>query len=488
MNAPMRRPFLLLLALLALLATRAQTPAAVDRLLAQPEMRGATFALLVRDLRTGRAVAAYDTLRQVTPASVLKLLTTATALELLGEDYRFETALEYDGEIQADGTLAGNLYIRGGGDPSLGSEHIADPDFLTPWLAAIRQAGIRRIEGAVIADERFFDSEGISPKWLHEDMGSYYGAGSYGLSAYDNLYRLTLRSYAAGTRPDILQTRPAQAGLRFHNHLVAQNRASDSTLILGAPFAADRYLYGVVPANRRQVTLKGDIPDPALFLATHLTEALQAHDIPVGGQPSCYRLLKEAKRWPTAPRTLLTTTYSPPLAELARITNHASHNLFADALLKTLGRRYPLRPAERINAFDRGVSIIRQYWETRSLDLSTLWMNDGSGLAPTDKVSASFLVDLLAYMASPSAKAGEAFQRSLPVAGESGSVRNFLKGTRLEGKAHLKSGSMSRTRAYAGYVDYGGHRYAVALFANQHGFTGARVNQALARLLLALFP
>lgn len=482
----MIRSLAIALGLATALATQApleaQVPAAAKTLLKMKETRGATFSMLARDLTTGRVVAAYDTLRQVTPASVLKLVTTATALELLGPDYRFGTTIEHDGTILPDGTLDGNLFIHGGGDPSLGSGHIEPTGFLEEWLAAIQKAGIRRIKGAVIADERFFDEEGISPKWLNEDMGSYYGAGCYGISAFDNLYRLTLKSYGAGTRPDIISTEPDMPDLRFHNYLTTQERPSDSTLILGAPFAAERFLYGAVPANRQRVVLKGDIPDPPLFLASYLTEALREQGIKTEGKPGSYRLLKEAKRWPTGKRVKLVTTWSPPLSELIRVTNFASHNLFADALIKTLGRQYPLKGQERINYFDRGVAVVRRFWEERGVDTSTLWIHDGSGLALADKVSASFLVGVLSHMA-----ADETFVASIPKAGVSGSVRNFLKGTRLEGAARLKSGSMSRVRCYAGYVEHGGKRYAVALFVNNFALSGSQMNQQLSRILLELF-
>lgn len=469
-------------ALMAQTPLKAQVPAAAKTLLKMKGTRGATFSMLVRDLSTGRVVAAYDTLRQVTPASVLKLVTTATALELLGPDYRFGTTIEHDGTILPDGTLDGNLFIRGGGDPSLGSGHIEPTGFLEEWLAAIKKAGIRRIKGSVIADERFFDEEGISPKWLYEDMGSYYGAGCYGISAFDNLYRLKLKSYGVGTRPDILSTDPEIPGLQFHNHLTTQNRSTDSTLILGAPFANERYLYGAVPANRQQVVIKGDIPDPALFLATYLTEALQEQGIQTTGKPGDYRLLKEEKHWPTGKRVELVTTWSPPLSELIRVTNFASHNLFADALLKTLGRQYPLKEGERISYFSRGVEIVRRYWKERGVDTSTLWIHDGSGLAMADKISAAFLIGVLERMAD-----NDVFVASIPKAGISGSVRNFLKKTKLEGVARLKSGSMSRVRCYAGYVDYGKKRYAVALFVNNHALTSSQINQRIERILLETF-
>ena len=165
----------------------AQTPAPVKRLLQAPYMRGASFSLVVKDVQDGRTVYSYDTERLQSPASVLKTVATATALELLGEDYRYPTTLEYDGILE-NGTLKGNLYIKGSGDPSLGSSHFAPGQnkFLTTWIAALQKAGIRHITGSVISDESIFDTEGASIKWLREDMGNYYAPGSYGLSIVAN--------------------------------------------------------------------------------------------------------------------------------------------------------------------------------------------------------------------------------------------------------------------------------------------------------------
>ena len=170
--------------------TEAQVPQPIRQLLRQPYMEGASFSLMVKEVESGRTLFAYDTLRQMTPASVMKSLTTATALELLGADYRFPTTIEYDGTIE-QGCLNGNLYIKGSGDPSLGSSFLEEEiDFMGEWIAAIRNAGIQTIEGAVIADEQLFDTEGTSLKWVVEDMGTDYGAGSYGLNVFDK--RLTL--------------------------------------------------------------------------------------------------------------------------------------------------------------------------------------------------------------------------------------------------------------------------------------------------------
>ena len=483
-----RNKIVLLCLLICLhLLAGAQTPAPVKWLLQAPYMRGASFSLVVKYVQEGRTVYSYDTDRLQSPASVLKTVATATALEILGEDYRYPTTLEYDGILE-NGTLEGNLYIKGSGDPSLGSSHFAPGQnkFLSTWIAALQKAGIKHITGSVISDESIFDTEGVSIKWLREDMGNYYAPGSYGISIFDNMYKLSLQTGAAGTRPVLKGTEPDIPFIRFKNYLKAAPVSSDSAYIIGAPLDDVRYLYGVLPANREAYVLKGDIPDPALYLARYLTDQLQQKGIRVDGSPSCYRIEVEENRWKKGERKEIVTTYSPTLREIASICNHVSHNLYADALVKTVGLQYKPRRNEMISSFGRGVQVVKEYWEKKGLDVFPLRMNDGSGLAPADKVSAGFMGELLVYMATESA-VSDAFIASLPQAGIEGSVRNFLKGSKLQGKAHLKSGGITGVRSYAGYITKDGKTYAVAVFSNNYSCPMSRMTRALEKLLLQLF-
>ena len=483
-----RNKIVLLCLLICLhLLAGAQTPAPVKWLLQAPYMRGASFSLVVKDVQEGRTVYSYDTDRLQSPASVLKTVATATALEILGEDYRYPTTLEYDGILE-NGTLEGNLYIKGSGDPSLGSSHFAPGQnkFLSTWIAALQKAGIKHITGSVISDESIFDTEGVSIKWLREDMGNYYAPGSYGISIFDNMYKLSLQTGAAGTRPVLKGTEPDIPFIRFKNYLKAAPVSSDSAYIIGAPLDDVRYLYGVLPANREAYVLKGDIPDPALYLARYLTDQLQQKGIRVDGSPSCYRIEVEENRWKKGERKEIVTTYSPTLREIASVCNHVSHNLYADALVKTVGLQYKPRRNEMISSYGRGVQVVKEYWEKKGLDVFPLRMNDGSGLAPADKVSAGFMGELLVYMATESA-VSDAFIASLRQAGIEGSVRNFLKGSKLQGKARLKSGGITGVRSYAGYITKDGKTYAVAVFSNNYSCPMSRMTRALEKLLLQLF-
>ena len=464
---------------------KAQIHPSIARFLDAPHMRGASVSLMIKDLNADSVLYRYDANRILIPASVLKVVTTATALEILGVDFRYKTTVLYDGNI-SDSTLYGNIYICGSGDPTLGSSE-ADLDrnkIVREWMTAIINKGVKKINGSVIADESIFDTEGVSMKWMREDLGSYYGQGCYGLNIFDNRYALFLNTGEPNSRPGIEKSEPDMSYLFFHNYLTTSNTSKDSTYIIGFPYASERYLYGVVPPNLSEHKIIGDIPDPPLFIATFFTRMLQQQNISVSGTPTCYRLLSPTGKWTPQNRVVLTATYSLPLHELVRITNHVSHNLYADALLKTIGVEDSSN--EVISSFDRGIKVLHGYWRAKGLDTSSLWIFDGSGLSHADKVTAEFLCNILTYMATQSA-VSEPFIESLPRVGMEGTVKNMLKGTRLEGNARLKSGSMNRVRCYTGYITKENKQYAVAILVNNFSCSQNRMKMDIEQLLLSLF-
>lgn len=461
-------------------------PQPVKQFLKSSYMQGATFSLSVKDIKSGEVVYAYQPDLLVTPASVMKTVTTAAALEILGEEYTFPTTLAYDGTLNA-GVLEGNLYIKGSGDPTLGSQHLENnpTDFLQSWMKALQVAGIKRITGAIIADEGCFDWQGLSWKWVNEDLGSYYGTGSYGITVFDNNYKLILETGESGTKPVIKKIEP-KVNLVFHNKLECSSERPNEYYISGMPFSKERYLYGFVPCKQKAFMLRGDIPEPALFLAEYFTDYLIERGIKIEQAPSCKRMLVEAGKWKEDERTEVITTYSPPLKKIVRIVNEVSQNLYADILAKTLGNLYEPKAQETFSSFDKGTKMITHYWENKGLNSSSLWMYDGCGLAVTDKLTANFLTDLLVYMQSK-ANSADAFYLSLPLAGQEGSVKNFLKGTSLQGVARLKSGSMTGVKSYAGYIKRGNKEYAVSLFINNYSCDGWKINKEIEKLLVALF-
>ena len=430
-------------------------------------LQNATISLNIVDLHTGKPVCEFRPASAAIPASTMKLVTTSTALELLGADFRFQTYLEIDGTI-ADSVLNGNLYIYGGADPTLGSKYMGDSKFLDKWANAVKRAGIKEINGRVIADASFFDTEGINPRWTWEDIGNYYAAGIYGISYLDNTYELVLQSGLAGTTPKIIEMNPSIPELTFDNHLKSTSIAYDSAYIYGAPRAKDRAIYGAIPANRARFTIKGDIPNPDVLLVNHFVEKLRENDI----------LIKEDVFFKTGSRKSIYTHQSPPLSDIIRQINVRSNNHYAEHLFRYLGA---LNQGD-FSTSNAAINKIKSFWKEKGLPVEQLFMNDGSGLSPTNAVSATFFTELLIYMQTKS-KNSAVFKASLPVAGENGTVSNFLKNTALKGKVHVKSGSIERVRSYAGYIDANGKNYAFAVIVNNANGSSRDVVKKTEKLL-----
>lgn len=457
----------------------AQTNNSLDTFIQWIDNDGAAFSFLLYDIEKEEPVYDYQTKMQLTPASVLKLLTTATALNILGSDFRFETKLAYRGEIK-EGILYGDLIILGSGDPSLGSKYLQENSdaFLTTWYQALQQAGIQSVNGALIGDGSCLDEIGVSSKWLYEDLGSYYGAGSYGLNVFDNNYQVYLNSFAPNSTPTIVGMKPKIADFVFHNKITTQNRTSDSTIILGMPFQNERHLYGEVSANKKQITLTGDIPDPTLFLATYTQDYFKRKGIQFTKKATTTRLSTEH----ILPNKILATTFSPPLTELIRITNEVSQNLYADALLKRIGRADTTQPLKQLNAFEQGIATLKNHWKEKGIDVSSLCIYDGSGLALPNKLSAQLMNNILVAM-HPMHSGDSTFFKTLPLAGSEGTVRNLLKNNKLNGDIRLKSGSMTRVKGYAGYVFINQKAYTLVLIVNNYNGTGKEITQKIDTLL-----
>ncbi|MDR2086215.1 MAG: D-alanyl-D-alanine carboxypeptidase/D-alanyl-D-alanine-endopeptidase [Dysgonamonadaceae bacterium] len=446
----------------------AQVPPALKAFIQKENLRHAAIGFKVVDMGSEKVIADYNSSVSLTPASCMKIVTTATALDVLGAGFRYETPLLYDGFIN-NSVLEGNLYVLGTGDPTLGSEYFEDnrESFPDEWLAGIQASGIRSVSGDLIVLDQLFGYEGISKKWLWEDLGNYYAPGIYAISVFDNMYSLQLQSYSDNTQPVILSITPEIEGISFINDITVKEANRHETAIFGLPFSYERRLYGTMPPNRTSYVLKGDIPDPGLLLAKYLKTYWQQYGVIINGKATTARLNIQS----SGNRNVLAKVQSPSLAAIIHVINVKSNNHFSEHLFRTL----------QMKAVD-----IPAYWKEKGLDSSALFMHDGSGIAPANAVSTGFLLDLLLYMDKKEGREGAFFQ-SLPVAGKEGTVTSFLKNTSLQGKAYVKSGSMTDVQSYSGYVEKGNKRYAFSLIINR--FTGERseLRKEIEQLLTGLF-
>ncbi|MDZ7737480.1 MAG: D-alanyl-D-alanine carboxypeptidase [Bacteroidales bacterium] len=184
----------------------------------------AGISVCFRNADSGDIIAAYNEDMALGSASVMKLVTTAAALETLGPDFRFITRIAYAGSLdKADSTLHGHILIIGGADPTVLSEYFPDyqPDIIDRWAEAICRAGIKKVNGSVISDARIFDYHPAPGGWNWSDLGNYYGAGAHGICLFDNMYRIHFRTADKGSRPEISGIEPDIPGLILENRLIA---------------------------------------------------------------------------------------------------------------------------------------------------------------------------------------------------------------------------------------------------------------------------
>ncbi len=411
-------------------------------------MRSGSLAVSVRAVKEGTNVFALNPERSLPSASVLKLVSTATVLTLFGGDFKFQTFLEYDGALRGD-TLAGNLYIHGTGDPSLGSDRFKGyptaPEMISRWVGAVKRAGIKYIKGKVIADASFFDKEAVASTWIWGDMGNYYGAGVQGLNFNENLYRIKFKpGVDPGDPTTVLGTEPVIPYLSFTNQVTTGERGSgDKTIIYSSPLGNNVLLTGTVPAGNAVFTVKGSIPDPAWYTAYALKNALSGNGVVVA-EPE--QLPASPNGAAPSPKKIIDEYKSPPLRELCQQANFWSINLFADVFFKQSGKRL-----SGSSAFDDAATAITGYWSGRGADLRGFYIKDGSGLSPSGSITAGSLTDILNLVSKDVSY--KDFYQSIAVLGQNGTVRNLGKGSRAAGNMHAKSGSIEGTRAFAGYVN-----------------------------------
>ncbi len=456
---PMRILFVVLLLVTLPQNTWSQSKldSATERLMRDEQLDHATLGIAVIDLETGSILKSLNSSRSLVPASLMKLTTTATALDVLGESYRFETQLCYTGTISG-GVLAGNIYIVGGGDPSLGAgrpEGALELDqLLERWVAAVARAGINRIEGEVIGDESLDAGAEPSPYWQWNDIGNYYGAGPGALMINENKYTLKLeRTPEVGGKPRIVGYEPDPGKLQWINQVSsASPRSGDNSYIFGAPGTYDRVIRGTIPAGRGTFRVKGSLPQPALHAAEWLTAALEAAGIDVQGAP---RVKSEGS---TSSLRTLDTYQSPPLVDLVEETNHRSLNLYAEAFYAALGRAWEVADDPE----SVGERLV-EHWSTKGINTEGWEQVDGAGLAMRNMITPMQLAQVLRV---------SKVRATLPRVGEEGTVRSLLRGNARAQRIQAKSGTLKRARGLAGYATMeDGREVSFVVLANN--FTGS---------------
>lgn len=457
----------------------------VEKVINNPLLKHASVGISVVDITTGKSLISYNNEKSLTPASVLKLVTTATAVETLGDNYRYRT------EVALDANDSSRILVIGSGDPTLGSEVFKENPyvFFVNSTQLLNKSLSKSIDYSIYVVDNLFGYNGVSPEWTWMDLGNYYASGSYGISIFDNSYRLFFNTADRNKSPVIVRTEPNIKGLTFHNELSLNNTGRDNGYIYGAPFSYDRIVRGDIPGGRSTFSIKGDIPDPGLLMGETLADHLRKDGFKIRKVETAREEYLSGLSTPIRPQLSykpgksIFTQLSRPLKMIIREINVTSNNHYAEHLFRTIGRN----DKRNINddALEAAILYTGEYWKKKGIDNTSLQMYDGSGLAPQDAVSPKFLTDMLTYMYKES-KYSDAFVSSLPKAGQEGTLRNFLRETKYTGKIVAKSGSISGVQCYSGYFLDGDKKYAFAVMVNRFKGTNAQVRSIIEQFLLSL--
>lgn len=433
---------------------------AIQRFLAEEDLKGASIGFCMLDLESREVIAAHNEDISLSPASSVKTLVTHHALEAFGPDHRFKTELIYAGMLGSKRTLTGDLIVKGYGDPTLGSSHLKQQNFLNEWVMAIRNAGILNIDGNIVVDDSYFEGPPLHGTTPIEDAGNYYAAGAHGVNVFDNSYTLTLRSGAVGDTCEVVSVTP-DVKLTFDCHVTASSEKGDNAYIYGIPRTEDRVIFGTIPQERSAFEIRGAMGDPALELGRGLKMALELKGINISGEVIVSRSPVVRPK-----EQVIFTTYSPPLSEIVYLTNRKSINLFASCLLKHLGMK-----AYEVGSFESGVRALTAAQKRWMDDLTGFNVVDGSGLSRANALTARQLATGSCIFSQTS---------------ETAFVESLIPHATLKG-VKVKSGYIERVRAYTGRLTLkDGREVAFAVMVNNYSCSPTQARRAIERFLESL--
>ena len=447
-------------------------------------LKNASWSVTARYLDSGEKIVSLNSELAIAPASNMKLITSSAALDILGEDYKFVTRIYSDGEIDKAGILNGNIYIVGGGDPTLGYNLVKGSlsldNLMASWIRAFNDKGIKSISGNIIADDLLYDRIPIPDNWVWVDLGNYYAASTSALTINNNLYFLYFKpADKVGDSAELIRTEPIIENLEFTNYMKTGEKSSgDNGYVYNAPLQFNATLRGTIPQGNDEFSIKGSIPNPPLFAAQYFRTTLIQNKIFVKGEAATID-----KKIKYNGNNLITETSSPSLKDIVFIVNKKSDNLYTEMLLKAIGYK-----AKGEGSVEKGIEAVEEYFNKNKINTDGLIMYDGCGLSRSDAITTNLMCDLLTMISKKSYF--RSFFNSLAFVGNPDDISaysNYGIGTPIEMNVHLKSGVIERVRAYSGYLkDMNGRTIVFSMVANNFNGSGGAVSNIHKEIMIKL--
>ena len=433
----------------------------------------ASWGVIVHSLDRNDRLFELNPRSLLVPASAAKLITVASAAEAVGWDYRYETAVRSNGPI-VDGALRGDLFVVGSGDPSIGGRSGED---LSGWIAALKTAGIQRIDGRIIGDDNAIEEPRPQLAWAWDDLGYTFGSIFGALNLGENRMEVTVSPGPSPGTPAVVAVAPEASYRPLANRAVTGAAGSTERLWPEQrPGEAFLTIAGSVPAGGMPARVSVSSGNPTFWFASVFRNQLLRSGIEVTGDAWD---IDDVHPAPGAAATVLHIHRSAPLSEIAQPLLKSSINLYAEALLR-LNARPPAFPTN--DAALAGLQPLLAAWGVPA-DAQQLF--DGSGLSRRNVVSPEALLIVLQRMHDASGTSP--FVRALPVAGVDGTLSSRMRGTAAEQNVRAKTGSMSNIRSLAGYVTTrDGERLAFVVMVNNFEGAAAAAHQAIDTIAVRL--
>lgn len=444
------------------------------------------WGLLVVDAATGETLYEKNADRFFTPASNMKLLTTALVLDKLGPDFRFRTTVETHGAI-AQGVLSDDLILVGRGDPNLSNrkfpfdvkEEFDGPSekVLIELADQVVAHGVKEISGDIVGDDSYFPRDRYPHGWEIDDMVWEYGAAISAIVLDDNTVTLTLTPGEKAGDRIVGAVEPATPDFAVRNEVTTSDRAEKADLTLvREPGSNMVVLSGTLPAKSAPRKLVLAIQEPAQHAASMLARLLAERGVRFWGTARANHEPDPAE----ASRTVLAEHESLPLGDTLKLVNKISQNLHTEMLLRTAARQQG-----RWAKSDDLLKFPEEFYAKVGIAPGDVLEEDGSGMSRHDLVTPRALVALLLYAHKQSWF--PVYFGSLPVAGIDGTLNDRMKKAGMVGRIHAKTGSVEHVKNLSGYADTpGGRRLIFSFLSNNENVQDRQVHDALDGLCMAM--
>ncbi|HEY5884827.1 MAG TPA: D-alanyl-D-alanine carboxypeptidase/D-alanyl-D-alanine-endopeptidase [Pyrinomonadaceae bacterium] len=442
----------------------------IDQLIDESPFSSARWGIKVVSVSNGATVYERNARQQFIPASNMKIYTTAAALDLLGADYRWKTAAYALASPDAAGTVEGDLILYGRGAPDLVDDNAENS--LEKLADAIHARGVRRVKGSVIGDESYFRGNLVGDGWQWNDLQWYFGAEASALTVNGNEIDLNLLPAARGDATPEVRSGDRLGYVQVDNRMAPGNRAERSTIGVARGLSDNRVeVWGELAPGAKGFGVRLSVHNPALWASRIFVAALKARNIAVDGEASAKSSRSApSQRFNPSQATELASVISAPLSEIAKVTNKDSNNLYAELILRTLGRERrsmlptPEPPDRERGDDEAGTELIRAWLERNGIATNGTALHDGSGLSRLNLVTPEGTAQMLTVI---SKSGNQSFRESLPIAGEDGTLGGRLKP--ITGRAFAKTGSLIHVNSLSGYVlTANGETLAFAIFCNDY--------------------